>query len=142
MRTLYFCPVVSSSIFLFSSPNLSDRRVDVYHTYRPYTWCRLSANLECRSEMWCTRLAGNRGPTGRKNDAKKSPSAHHRTTLSGYIFQLRHVSTIGKNLLSSNISPTCPYNMVNFGPLAADIVLFMVALWNSCLLYTSDAADE
>ena len=29
-----------------------------------------------------------------------------------------------KNLLSSNISPTCPYNMVNIGPLAAEIVLF------------------
>jgi len=26
-----------------------------------------------------------------------------------------------KNLLNSNISPTCPYNMVNFGPLAAEI---------------------
>ena len=37
--------------------------------------------------------------------------------------QLRHVSTIGKkNLLRSNISPTCPYNMVNFGPLAAEII--------------------
>jgi len=36
--------------------------------------------------------------------------------------QLRHVSTIGKNLLSSNISPTCPHNMVNFGPLAAEVV--------------------
>ena len=35
---------------------------------------------------------------------------------------LRHVSTIGKNLLSSNISPTCPYNKVNFDPLVADIV--------------------
>ena len=27
-----------------------------------------------------------------------------------------------KNLLSSNISPTCPHNMVNVGPLAAEIV--------------------
>jgi len=27
-----------------------------------------------------------------------------------------------KNLLNSNITPTCPYNMVNFGPLAAEIV--------------------
>jgi len=27
-----------------------------------------------------------------------------------------------KNLLNSNISPTCPYNMVNFGLLAAEIV--------------------
>ena len=35
--------------------------------------------------------------------------------------QLRHVSTIGKNLLSSDAFPTSPYNMVNFGPLAAEI---------------------
>jgi len=27
-----------------------------------------------------------------------------------------------KKLLSSNISSTCPHNMVNFGPLAAEIV--------------------
>jgi len=26
-----------------------------------------------------------------------------------------------KNLLNINISPTCPYNIVNFGPLAAEI---------------------
>ena len=36
--------------------------------------------------------------------------------------QLRHLSTIGKNFLSSNISSTCLHNMVNFGPLAAEIV--------------------
>jgi len=44
-----------------------------------HTWCGPSANLECKSEMCCMRLAGN---TGRK----KSPFWHHRTTLSGYIF--------------------------------------------------------
>jgi len=27
-----------------------------------YTWCGLSTNLECRSEMCCTRLAANAGP--------------------------------------------------------------------------------
>jgi len=48
-----------------------------------HTWCGLSANLECRSEMCCTRLARN---AGRKKIAKNSPSGHHRTTLSGYIF--------------------------------------------------------
>jgi len=64
------------------------------------------------SETCCTRLAEN---TGRKNDVKT------RTTLSAISSQLRHVSTIGKNLLSSNISSTCPHNMVNFGPLAAVI---------------------
>ena len=42
-----------------------------------------------------------------------------------------------QTLLSSNMSPRCPYNMVNFGPLAAEIVslfgapqLVMVALCN------------
>ena len=28
----YFCPVVSFFFLLFSSPNLSGRRLDVYHT--------------------------------------------------------------------------------------------------------------
>jgi len=37
--------------------------------------------------------------------------------------QLKHVSTIRKNLLNSNTSPTCPHNMVNFGLLAAEICL-------------------
>jgi len=35
--------------------------------------------------------------------------------------QLRHVSTTEKNLSNSNISPTCSHNMVNFGPVAAEI---------------------
>ena len=35
--------------------------------------------------------------------------------------QLRHVSQLEKNLLRSNISSTCPDNMVNFGSLAAEI---------------------
>jgi len=37
--------------------------------------------------------------------------------------QLRHLSTTGKNLLSSNMSSRCPHNMVNFGPLATEIGL-------------------
>jgi len=35
--------------------------------------------------------------------------------------QLRHLSTVGKKLLKSSVSPTCPHNMVNFGPLTAEI---------------------
>ena len=50
---------------------------------------------------------------------QKSPSGHHPTTLSGYVFATKASE---KNLLSSNISSTCPHNMVNFGPLAAEIV--------------------
>jgi len=35
--------------------------------------------------------------------------------------QLKHVWTIGKKLWNSNISSRCPHNMVNFGPLTAEI---------------------
>jgi len=76
-----------------------------------HTWCGLSANIECRSEMCCTWLVENTG-------CKKSPSGHVPITqlYRAISSQLRHVSTIGKNLLSSNISSSCPYNMVNLWP--------------------------
>ena len=55
---------------------------------------------------------------------KKSPSGHHRTTLSGYIFATTsHIDNRKKNFLSSNISTTCFHNMANFGPVAAEISL-------------------
>jgi len=69
--------------------------------------------------MCCTRLAAN---TGRKKVAKNrhlGTIAQPRRAISS---QLRHVSTTGKKLLSSNISSRCPHNMVNFGVLAAEIV--------------------
>ena len=56
---------------------------------------------------------------------KSSKNRHLRTIAQlcrAISSQLRHVSTTGKNLLSTNISSTCPHNMVNFGPLAAEIV--------------------
>ena len=60
--------------------------------------------------------------------AQNSPSRHHRTTLSGYIFATKtRIDNPKKNLLNSNISPR-PYDMVNFGLLAAEIVLLV---WSS-----------
>jgi len=53
--------------------------------------------------------------------AKNSPSAHHRTTLSSYIFATKEYIDSRKNLLNSNISSTGSHNMVNFGPVAAEI---------------------
>jgi len=106
---IYFHHIVCSSSSVFSSPNLSGRRLDVCHT-----WCGLRAKLGCRSETCCTWLAGNAG-------RKKSPSAHHRTNLSGHIFATKARIDNGKNFLNSNTSSTCPDNMVNFGPLAAEI---------------------
>jgi len=53
--------------------------------------------------------------------AKNSPSGHHRTTLSGYIFAtVAHIDNQEKKLLNSNV-PACPHNMANFSPLAAEI---------------------
>jgi len=70
------------------------------------------------SEMCWKRLAGN---TGLKN----SPKYRHLGTIEQLCWaissQLRHISTIGKNLVSSNIPSTCSHNMVNFGSLAAEI---------------------
>ena len=109
------CGYYLSSSSIFSSLILSGRRFDVYHTS---TWCGLSANLECRSEMCCMWLAEN---TGRKKIAKNSASAHHRTNLSGYIFTTKEcIENRKKNLLNSNISSRRFHNMVNVGPLTAE----------------------
>jgi len=60
--------------------------------------------------MWLT------GNTGHKNDTK----SRHLGTITQLCWavssQLRHISTIGKNLLSSNTTSTCPHN-----PLTAEI---------------------
>jgi len=45
---------------------------------------------------------------------QKSPSEHHRTTLSGYIFATKAcIDNRKKTLLNGNTSSTCPHNMVN-----------------------------
>ena len=88
------------SFFFFSSPNLSRRRLDVYHTATHGV--ALVRILRCRSETCCMRLAGNAGP----KIAKNSPSGHHRTTLSDYIFATKaRIDNRKKNLLNSNVSP-------------------------------------
>ena len=83
-----------------------------------YTCCGLSANLGCRYETCCTRLAEN-------TVCKKSPKIRQLRTIvqicRDVSLQLRQISTVRKNLLSSNISSTCPHNIVTFSPVAAEI---------------------
>jgi len=65
-----------------------------------------AAGWKCRTQKW----------------RKDSPSGHYRTTLSDYVFATKAcVDNRKKNLLNSNVSPTLPHNMVNFGLLAAEI---------------------
>jgi len=53
---------------------------------------------------------------------KNLPSLHHCTILSpGYFFATKvRIDDRKKSLLNSNTSRTCPHNMVNFGPVAAE----------------------
>jgi len=79
---------------------------------------------------------------------KKSPSAHHRTILSGCIFATKAYIDNRKNLLNSNMSSTCAHNMVNLSPLTAEIGS---GVWGtqqistgfaSCFRYCSDVAHR
>jgi len=79
--------------------------------------CGLSANLECRSEMCCRRLAEN---TRRKNRQKFRHLYTIATSLSGCIFTTKTHIDNRKKLLNNNISATCSYNAINFGPLAVE----------------------
>jgi len=74
-----------SSFFLAESQRSEIGCLPYFHT-----WCGLSANLECMSEMCCTRLAEN---TGRKNRHYGTIAQLCRAMSS----ELRHLSTIGKN---------------------------------------------
>jgi len=82
-----------SSIFLF--PRLISAAADWMSTILD-TWCGPSANLECMSETYCVRLAGNA-------EHKKSPKTHHLGTIAQLFpaisLQLRHISTIRKKLV-------------------------------------------
>jgi len=91
------------SVF-FSSPNLSRRRLDV--CYRPTATHGVAL---VRIKDAGLKLAARRSL--KIQDAKsrqKSLSGQHRTTLSAISSQLRHVSTIGKNMLISNMFSRCP----------------------------------
>ena len=103
-----------SSFFFYISffPRLISAAADWICLPYFHTWP--SANLECRSEMCCTRLAGN---TGRK----KLPFWHYGTTLSGYIFSTKARIDNRKNMINIDTSSTYPHNMVNFGLVTAEI---------------------
>ena len=107
------------SIFFFSSPNLSRRRLDVCHTStHGVALVRISDAGLKRAAHGSLQIQD-----AKKSPKIKSPSAHHRATLSGDIFATK-ARVDNRKLLSSNISSRCPHNMVNFGPLV------MVALCN------------
>jgi len=57
-----------------------------------------------------------------KKCRQKSPSGHHRTTLSAYIFPTKAcIDNRKTNLLNSDSSSTWPDNIMNFGILMSEI---------------------
>jgi len=96
----------------FSSPNLSGCRLDVYHTSTHDV-----ALLRISNVFWNV-LHATHWKYRTQKIAICAPSHNF------VVLYLRNWDThrqLEKNLLNSNISPTCPYNMVNFDPLRAEI---------------------
>ena len=97
-------------------PRLISAAAHWMSTIRPHmVW--LSANFECMSEMYGMRLAEMQDSKSRQNRHLGTIAQLFRAISS----QPRDVSTIGKNLLSSNMSSRCPHNMVKISPLTAEI---------------------
>ena len=67
-----------------------------------HTWCGLSANLRCRPETCCKRLAEN---AGRKEVAKNRHLGTVVQLCRAISSQLRYVLTIGKKLVKQQILP-------------------------------------
>jgi len=96
-QTIIFLPCgffFSSFFFLFFLAQSQPSQIGCLPYF--HTWCGLSANLRCRSETCCTRIAGNAG-------TKKVAKNRHLGTIaqSGRAIssQLRHTSTIGKEFV-------------------------------------------
>ena len=92
-QTIIFFPVIS--IFFSFFPRLISAVGDWIIPYF-HTWCGLSANLRCRSETCCTRLARN---TGRKKVAKNRHLGTIAQLCRAISSQLRHISAIGKKFV-------------------------------------------
>jgi len=123
--------LLSSSFFLAYSQPSQIGCLPYFHT-----WCGLCANLECRSENCCTRLAKKFGIW---------PPSHN---FVGLYLRNSGMHRQSKIFLNSNISSTCHHNMADFSPLMAEIgspvwapqqISMRIA---SCLRYCSDVAHR
>jgi len=100
---------------LFSSPNLSRRRLDVCHT---------SIHGVALVQIEDAGLKPAARGSLKTQHAKKSPKIAIWALSHNFVgLYLRNKGTYrqSEKLLSSNMSSRHPHNMVNFGPLAAEI---------------------
>jgi len=121
--------------FFFSSPNLIRRRLDVCHTFTHGVALVRILDAGLKRAARCTRLAPN---TGRKKVAKNRHQGTIAQLCRAISSQLRHLSTIGKKLLSSNMSSSCPPQYGELRPtIAAEID---PVVWGTQLISTAFAS--
>ena len=116
-RPIFALWFLLSFFFFFSSPNLSRRRLDVYHT---------STHGVALVLIWDAGLKRAARGSLKIQDAKYRQKFAIWAPLHNFVgLYLRNQGTYRQSerkLLNSNIS-TCPYNMLNFGRLTAEIDL-------------------
>jgi len=93
----------------FSSPNVSGRRLDVYHMVWPYCEFRMHVWNVLHAARWKYRM---------QKIAILGPSDNF---VGLYLRSWGMYRQSEKNLLNTDTSSTCPLNMVNFGLLTAEI---------------------
>ena len=98
-----------------------------------HSWCGLSANLGFRSEACCTQLA-------EKCRRKISPKIRHLSIIAqlcqAISSQLRHVSTIGKNIKQKYL----PHMSLQYGELRPSSGLDRLRVWGTRLISTGFAS--
>jgi len=129
---IFFVWFLSSSSSFFSSPDLSSRTLDVYHTSTHGVALVRISNADLK--------VAARGSL-QMQDPKTSPKiaiwAPSHKFVELYLRNYGMYRQSEKKLLSSNISSTCPYNMVNFGLLAAEILSLV---WGTPVISTGFAS--
>jgi len=108
-------------VLIFSSRNLSRRRLDVYHTCT-HGVHGLSANLGCRSETCCCAARGSLEMQHAKNRQKVAICAPSYNFAGLYILATKAPINNRKNLVKRQYLLRCLHNIINFGRLAAEIV--------------------
>ena len=113
MRTLYF---ILFLLLFYSSPNLSGRSLNVYHT---------STHGVALVRIQNPGLKGAARGSLEMQDAKitkNSPSGYHRTTLSGYIFATKTRIDNRNKFVKQQYLPHMPPQYGELRPIAAVIV--------------------
>jgi len=110
--------LLKPDVICISYKNVIKYDIRKYFLWSPYVIGQTIIFLPCGFYLLLSFFFSSPNLSGRRLDVVGTIAQLRRAIFS----QLRHVSTIGKEMLSSNTSSTCPYNMVNFGPLVAEII--------------------